>query len=76
MGWRSEGNLTVTKNNPNCEIAKGLHGVEIDARRKANRTGNSNLQMSYALVAVALQLHRYRHEDHCPCCARQMKVAA
>lgn len=63
-------------NIPTCEIAKGLHGVEMDARRKANRTSNSHLQLAYGLVAISLQLHRFRHEDHCPCCARQMRAAA
>jgi hypothetical protein len=62
--------------NPNCEMAKGLYDVERDARQKANRTSDSRLQLSYGLVAIALQLHRFRHEERCPCCARQMKVAA
>jgi hypothetical protein len=66
----------MQNNNPDCEIAKGLHGVEVEARRKANAARDSNLQLAYGLVAISLQLHRFRHEDDCPCCARAMAVAA
>jgi hypothetical protein len=66
----------MSKDTPNCEIAKGLKRVETDARRKANRASDSNLQLAYGLVAISLQLHRFRHEDHCPCCAQATAVAA
>jgi hypothetical protein len=66
----------MRNNNRNCQIAKGLYRVEMDARRKANRTSDTNSQLAYGLVAISLQLHRFHHEDHCPCCATAMAVAA
>jgi hypothetical protein len=59
-----------------CKIAEGLYRVEREARLKVNAATDSNLQLAYGLVAISCQKSRFSHEDHCPCCAAAMAVAA
>jgi hypothetical protein len=60
----------------NCDVAQALSEIEADCRRKANASTEISTQVCYSVVAIACQQKRFSHEDHCPCCARQMKVAA
>lgn len=66
----------MTKNNTDCEIAKGLKRVQADAAEKAVAVLDPELRHALGLVAVSLELYRLRHENRCRCCARAMAVAA